>query len=248
MKHSRSFAETYSANIWFRRLGCIITSHFFHLELWWYRVLFFSLCITSWSLCYFFLSRPVSWLLCGITRWRSSTRWLLSIHSKKGSWCSARDCCIHCRLVLSPVVVLFNRAEESFCSMHFSSERNFIWYMLFVHFLLSCEFQCLEQCFHAEGNGLPLNALHSDEYKVSTWTQRGFIPFSLICVYSISDQNDAREHILCFSRVSRLSKRTWLTTLRAASSSWRSSLKGKYGSRWDSGLATYPSQTMTNSC
>uniref|UniRef100_A0A3Q3VX94 Uncharacterized protein n=1 Tax=Mola mola TaxID=94237 RepID=A0A3Q3VX94_MOLML len=25
--------------------------------------------------------------------------------------------------------------------------------------------QCLEQCFHAEGNGLPLNALHSDEYK-----------------------------------------------------------------------------------
>ncbi|XP_035516807.1 protein unc-13 homolog D [Morone saxatilis] len=26
--------------------------------------------------------------------------------------------------------------------------------------------QCLEQCFHAEGNGLPLKALHSDEYKV----------------------------------------------------------------------------------
>ncbi|XP_028263625.1 protein unc-13 homolog D isoform X2 [Parambassis ranga] len=25
--------------------------------------------------------------------------------------------------------------------------------------------QCLEQCFHAEGNGLPLKALHSDEYK-----------------------------------------------------------------------------------
>ncbi|XP_005721942.1 protein unc-13 homolog D [Pundamilia nyererei] len=25
--------------------------------------------------------------------------------------------------------------------------------------------QCLEQCFHAEGNGLPLNKLHSDEYK-----------------------------------------------------------------------------------
>ncbi|XP_029384116.1 protein unc-13 homolog D [Echeneis naucrates] len=25
--------------------------------------------------------------------------------------------------------------------------------------------QCLEQCFHAEGNGLPLNALHSEEYK-----------------------------------------------------------------------------------
>uniref|UniRef100_A0A3B4WEI8 Unc-13 homolog D n=1 Tax=Seriola lalandi dorsalis TaxID=1841481 RepID=A0A3B4WEI8_SERLL len=25
--------------------------------------------------------------------------------------------------------------------------------------------QCLEQCFHAEGNGLPLNALHSDDYK-----------------------------------------------------------------------------------
>lgn len=30
-----------------------------------------------------------------------------------------------------------------------------------------CSFQCLEQCFHAEGNGLPLNSLHSDEYKVS---------------------------------------------------------------------------------
>ncbi|XP_034050433.1 protein unc-13 homolog D [Thalassophryne amazonica] len=26
--------------------------------------------------------------------------------------------------------------------------------------------QCLEQCFHADGNGLPLQALHSDEYKV----------------------------------------------------------------------------------
>ncbi|XP_038591376.1 protein unc-13 homolog D [Micropterus salmoides] len=25
--------------------------------------------------------------------------------------------------------------------------------------------QCLEQCFHAEGNGLPLTTLHSDEYK-----------------------------------------------------------------------------------
>ncbi|XP_042253604.1 protein unc-13 homolog D [Thunnus maccoyii] len=25
--------------------------------------------------------------------------------------------------------------------------------------------QCLEQCFHAEGNGLPLQTLHSDEYK-----------------------------------------------------------------------------------
>ncbi|KAK7918943.1 hypothetical protein WMY93_010227 [Mugilogobius chulae] len=25
--------------------------------------------------------------------------------------------------------------------------------------------QCLEQCFHAEGNGLPLSTLHSDEYK-----------------------------------------------------------------------------------
>ncbi|RVE59203.1 hypothetical protein OJAV_G00186240 [Oryzias javanicus] len=25
--------------------------------------------------------------------------------------------------------------------------------------------QCLEQCFHAEGNGLPLKSLHSDEYK-----------------------------------------------------------------------------------
>ncbi|XP_029954450.1 protein unc-13 homolog D [Salarias fasciatus] len=25
--------------------------------------------------------------------------------------------------------------------------------------------QCLEQCFHAEGNGLPLNALHSEDYK-----------------------------------------------------------------------------------
>ncbi|KAM3859899.1 protein unc-13 homolog D [Diretmus argenteus] len=26
--------------------------------------------------------------------------------------------------------------------------------------------QCLEQCFHAEGNGLPLDTLHSDEYKI----------------------------------------------------------------------------------
>ncbi|KAM9716012.1 protein unc-13 homolog D isoform 1-T1 [Menidia menidia] len=26
--------------------------------------------------------------------------------------------------------------------------------------------QCLEQCFHAEGNGLPLETLHSDEYKM----------------------------------------------------------------------------------
>ncbi|XP_034426967.1 protein unc-13 homolog D [Hippoglossus hippoglossus] len=26
--------------------------------------------------------------------------------------------------------------------------------------------QCLEQCFHAEGNGLPLKSLHSDEYKI----------------------------------------------------------------------------------
>ncbi|KAG7232861.1 hypothetical protein INR49_008029 [Caranx melampygus] len=26
--------------------------------------------------------------------------------------------------------------------------------------------QCLEQCFHGEGNGLPLNTLHSDEYKI----------------------------------------------------------------------------------
>ena len=27
-------------------------------------------------------------------------------------------------------------------------------------------YQCLEQCFHAEGNGLPLLALQSEEYKV----------------------------------------------------------------------------------
>ncbi|XP_030630758.1 protein unc-13 homolog D [Chanos chanos] len=26
--------------------------------------------------------------------------------------------------------------------------------------------QCLEQCFHAEGNGLPLETLHTDEYKI----------------------------------------------------------------------------------
>lgn len=36
-------------------------------------------------------------------------------------------------------------------------------------YFLLCEFQCLEQCFHAEGNGLPLNALHSDDYKVSNY-------------------------------------------------------------------------------
>lgn len=29
-----------------------------------------------------------------------------------------------------------------------------------------CEFQCLEQCFLAEGNGLPEKTLHSDEYMV----------------------------------------------------------------------------------
>uniref|UniRef100_A0A3B4C2A6 Unc-13 homolog D (C. elegans) n=1 Tax=Pygocentrus nattereri TaxID=42514 RepID=A0A3B4C2A6_PYGNA len=28
-----------------------------------------------------------------------------------------------------------------------------------------CVWQCLEQCFHAEGNGLPLEMLHTDEYK-----------------------------------------------------------------------------------
>uniref|UniRef100_A0A7N6BIQ5 Unc-13 homolog D (C. elegans) n=1 Tax=Anabas testudineus TaxID=64144 RepID=A0A7N6BIQ5_ANATE len=31
---------------------------------------------------------------------------------------------------------------------------------------LLCVFQCLEQCFHAEGNGLPLTTLHSDDYKI----------------------------------------------------------------------------------
>jgi len=27
--------------------------------------------------------------------------------------------------------------------------------------------QCLEQCFYAEGNGLPNETLHTEEYKVS---------------------------------------------------------------------------------
>ncbi|XP_061611675.1 protein unc-13 homolog D isoform X3 [Phyllopteryx taeniolatus] len=36
--------------------------------------------------------------------------------------------------------------------------------IVFCHRLLYT-LQCLEQCFHGEGNGLPLNVLHSDEYK-----------------------------------------------------------------------------------
>ncbi|XP_049615716.1 protein unc-13 homolog D isoform X1 [Syngnathus scovelli] len=36
--------------------------------------------------------------------------------------------------------------------------------MVFCHRLLYT-LQCLEQCFHGEGNGLPLEILHSDEYK-----------------------------------------------------------------------------------
>ncbi|XP_061665757.1 protein unc-13 homolog D [Syngnathoides biaculeatus] len=37
-------------------------------------------------------------------------------------------------------------------------------FMVFCHRLLYT-LQCLEQCFYGEGNGLPLNVLHSDEYK-----------------------------------------------------------------------------------
>lgn len=65
-----------------------------------------SICLDL-SLCFF--SCAVSWLLYGTTPWRSSTRWLISINSKKGLWCSARDWSILCRLVLS------------FCSVHFNS-------------------------------------------------------------------------------------------------------------------------------
>ncbi|XP_051926411.1 protein unc-13 homolog D isoform X1 [Hippocampus zosterae] len=36
--------------------------------------------------------------------------------------------------------------------------------MVFCHRLLYT-LQCLEQCFHGEGNGLPLETLHSDDYK-----------------------------------------------------------------------------------
>uniref|UniRef100_A0A8C1PVU6 Unc-13 homolog D (C. elegans) n=1 Tax=Cyprinus carpio TaxID=7962 RepID=A0A8C1PVU6_CYPCA len=43
----------------------------------------------------------------------------------------------------------------------FSSKKYF--YLLFFFFL----WQCLEQCFHAEGNGLSLETLHTEEYKVS---------------------------------------------------------------------------------
>uniref|UniRef100_A0A8C4ILE4 Unc-13 homolog D n=1 Tax=Dicentrarchus labrax TaxID=13489 RepID=A0A8C4ILE4_DICLA len=56
--------------------------------------------------------------------------------------------------------------------------------------------QCLEQCFHAEGNGLPLNALHSDEYKVSIERQTGFMSLSRICFhFRISSDQNEKENI-----------------------------------------------------
>lgn len=30
-------------------------------------------------------------------------------------------------------------------------------------------FQCFEQCFHAEGNGLPMDVLHTEDYQVSDY-------------------------------------------------------------------------------
>lgn len=78
----------------------------------------FVLMAWSWSKsvspphhCFYFLLYPVSWLLCGTTQWRSSTRWLLNIRNRKGSWCSVRDCSTHCRLVLSHVGNVTEQAE-----------------------------------------------------------------------------------------------------------------------------------------
>ncbi len=36
-----------------------------------------------------------------------------------------------------------------------------------MYFHVFVPWQCLEQCFHAEGNGLSLETLHTEEYKVS---------------------------------------------------------------------------------
>uniref|UniRef100_A0A3B5ACK4 Unc-13 homolog D n=1 Tax=Stegastes partitus TaxID=144197 RepID=A0A3B5ACK4_9TELE len=54
-----------------------------------------------------------------------------------------------------------NLVQESFNSSLFN-----MLYILHNTFYMLCVFQCLEQCFHAEGNGLPLTALQSDEYKM----------------------------------------------------------------------------------
>lgn len=50
--------------------------------------------------------------------------------------------------------------------------QNFWHWLSTIPIPLLCALQCLEQCFHAEGNGLQLNTLHSNEYKVSRrWTE-----------------------------------------------------------------------------
>ncbi|XP_055006280.1 protein unc-13 homolog D isoform X3 [Boleophthalmus pectinirostris] len=59
---------------------------------------------------------------------------------------------------------------------------------------LSYTLQCLEQCFHAEGNGLPLSTLHSVEYKMlkAHLTHNSLSSFQLIEKFfdkKLTDQN-----------------------------------------------------------
>lgn len=92
--------------------------------------------------------------------------------------------------------------------------------------------QCLEQCFHAEGNGLQLNVLHSDEYKVS----RGralILQIKIKYMNQIQTKGEHSVNVSLYCSLSRLSNLIWLTTPWTAGSWWRSSLRGKYGSRWE---------------
>ena len=102
------------------KLACDIQKFFFYF--WW--SIFWRLQVKM-RLCYFLsLLHPVFWLLCGITRWKSSTRWHLSIRSRRGSWCSAKDCCIRCRLVPKPYCSL------DFCGRTLSTKMSSQWLLI----------------------------------------------------------------------------------------------------------------------
>lgn len=105
---------------------------------------------------------------------------------------------------------------------------------------LFCVFQCLEQCFHAEGNGLPLKTLHSDQYKVINLRITCFHLFrpkwNRLRKVAKSRVKNTQFTMKSLSRLFRFSNLTWLTIPWAAISYLRSSLRGKYGSRWDSHL------------
>lgn len=72
-----------------------------------------------------FVFYEVYWLLCGKILWGSSTRWLLSIHNKRNSWCTANDCCILCRLVVnSRFDWVYKDKQDSFLVAQFYLQHN----------------------------------------------------------------------------------------------------------------------------